>query len=615
MINLIQELLNLNNNTNNDCFNEIALHILYFIKIYNKELIITYGNYLQFIKDCKFILSNDDLTIILNKINTYNFTFNNETYIDIFFPLLKNIKKYKELYKTYDIITQNYNITDIILKNIEIPKYSRTVISLFSNFGEFDKIYKNNNYEKLFIYNQDKFENNIYYFNKLLTDNVNYKTNIIESNIIYDSKIVYNGDFIICHIPCNLKNILYTNCNNLIKKLKIRGTKAEPLLLQLTLQLLNKNGVAIIITPNSLLFGESIQHVETRKYLLNNYNLLKIIELNNKNSILYIKNEKITNEIEILKNNNINKINKNIINTDTYSLYFNDKVKDDIIQNTYNISDIINIYTKENNIIFNPEQKYLYTYKFNDLTIDFITETTEYNYLFITKDSTILSQDYLNEFMIHYLKKNKQSITKNKMEKISLDLLLKLKIPLINIELQNIIFSQIKLNNTTCLNNQKQIDNYIDIRDSFINNLILNPIKTQKINSIFEITNSLMDNTILCIKKNSLDVGKVDTINNVEYYYNNTNYFYLSFIDKEITNYKYYLYIIKYYYPIIYNASTQNKTYGLNKTFIENIDIPIISKSEEEHLIKVCDKFNDEINNLQNTITKLKEIDLFSVLY
>jgi type I restriction-modification system DNA methylase subunit len=105
-------------------------------------------------------------------------------------------------------------------------------------------------------------------------------------------------------------------CNK-IKKLKLRGTKFEPLLLQLVMMSLNKKARAVLIVPDILLFGDSAQAIETRKYLVENFLVKKIIKINDNlnvvkgshNSILYFEQGTDTKSIEIsqisLANNEI----------------------------------------------------------------------------------------------------------------------------------------------------------------------------------------------------------------------------------------------------------------------------------------------------------------------
>ena len=83
------------------------------------------------------------------------------------------------------------------------------------------------------------------------------------------------------------------------KDLKIRGTAAEPLFLQLFMEALNENGRCAVVVPDGVLFNESNLHQGTRKKLIEEFNLVKVITLNDKEfflntgvktSILYFEN-------------------------------------------------------------------------------------------------------------------------------------------------------------------------------------------------------------------------------------------------------------------------------------------------------------------------------------
>jgi type I restriction enzyme M protein len=65
-----------------------------------------------------------------------------------------------------------------------------------------------------------------------------------------------------------------------IKNMKIKGTQIEQLFLQLFINILNDNGRCAIIVLDGVLFNESYLHKNTRKYLIENFNLKKVIYLN-----------------------------------------------------------------------------------------------------------------------------------------------------------------------------------------------------------------------------------------------------------------------------------------------------------------------------------------------
>jgi hypothetical protein len=140
-------------------------------------------------------------------------------------------------------------------------------------------------------------------------------------------------DIIFFDFPNNKHNIIYTQCCEQIKKYKIRGTNATCLLLQLITSYLNINGEAIVIIPESFLYNNSKQAIDTRDHLYNNFNIKKIIHINN--DIYYYDIDRdlrsITNTMKncILKIKNIGKTNN--INISTIILKENK-----IVENQYN---------------------------------------------------------------------------------------------------------------------------------------------------------------------------------------------------------------------------------------------------------------------------------------
>lgn len=181
---------------------------------------------------------------------------------------------------------------------------------------------------------------------------------LIKDNTLYNDFKFGNGNrlqkakIILANEPMGLTNIIHANCCDRIKDLKIRGTKAEPLFLQLFMQTLDEGGRCAVIVPDGVLFNVAKLHVETRKYLIENFNLKKVMSMNDKLflntdvrvSILFFVNDgNKTNEVEFgdikliddnVKETNIIKVKYDDIKTTEYSLHApkykmgNDKFKD-----------------------------------------------------------------------------------------------------------------------------------------------------------------------------------------------------------------------------------------------------------------------------------------------
>jgi len=92
-------------------------------------------------------------------------------------------------------------------------------------------------------------------------------------------EILEKADVILANEPMGLKNIIHAECCERIREMKIRGTKAEPLFIQLFMEALDDGGRCAVIVPDGVLFNESAQHQGTRKHLVENFNLKKVTSL------------------------------------------------------------------------------------------------------------------------------------------------------------------------------------------------------------------------------------------------------------------------------------------------------------------------------------------------
>jgi type I restriction-modification system DNA methylase subunit len=156
--------------------------------------------------------------------------------------------------------------------------------------------------------------------------------------VLEDGTFIDKVDVILANEPFGLKNITHAECCDRIKDLKIRGTKAEPLFLQLMMLSLNPGGRCAVVVPDGVLFNDSNLHTGTREYLVKNLNLKKVTSLNGdfflntgvKSSVLYFINDGSTSQVEFselvmdqgkLKENTIYKVGiKNIV-ANEYSLF------------------------------------------------------------------------------------------------------------------------------------------------------------------------------------------------------------------------------------------------------------------------------------------------------
>lgn len=617
----------------------ICINILFLIEMKNElNNISIYDIFIKYISKYNnidiYILPSEILLLAIDIFNNLDLDLiKKELKINTFIEQLFNFVKKNKIYKNIIIkflephIT-NYNIIKTSKQYYDL-KDINSVMILFYGLGESYIPLLDINYKEICIYDKNKNINLLSVLNNKISYNINFENNIINSNIINDNIINKNVDLIICNISLDFKNIIYANCCNLIKKLKIRGTKAEPLILQLLMQLLNKNGTLLLYTPTSLLFNESNQHIKTRKYLIENFNIEKIINLENKKTLLIIKNNKEFKSIEVIKNNikfrgtsgictpkicsgaKYFTVDKANINKKTYVLNFI-QIPEQINIGTIKkkLKDII--YIKAKNEVDELTYKVLYNYKFNNFIIDIINKDVDYNYVFLTKDENIINQEFLNIYLLNFFNKNIEKITKGKMNKIICDLIDDLEISILPLTTQKLILEQINLNNIIINNNDLQIQNFIEILNKFIDSIIYNN-KKEELKDIFNIDTEINNKSSILIKKNSLSVGHVEKIINKEIYQNNTNYFYLNLIDISNNN-NYYYYLLKYYQKEFINNAFKNKSIGLSKNYLELFNIPILNNEEKENLMVICKYIYQQIDLLQNNNNLLKDINIVNLI-
>ncbi len=114
-------------------------------------------------------------------------------------------------------------------------------------------------------------------------------------------------DIILANMPFGLKGLKYADVHQSIKALGLNGTKSEPLFLQLMMVSLNKGGRCAVVVPDGMLVNNSKCHNGTRKYLLDNFELKRVIKMKGKffmntgiqPSILFFENSgKKTGQVE-----------------------------------------------------------------------------------------------------------------------------------------------------------------------------------------------------------------------------------------------------------------------------------------------------------------------------
>jgi len=107
----------------------------------------------------------------------------------------------------------------------------------------------------------------------------NPAVNLRTHDSLYGDLTQTGYDLILANMPFGLKGIKHAECCERVKDLKIRGTKSEPLFLQLMMVSLNRGGRCAVVVPDGMLVNGSSCHDETRKYLLDNFELKRVIKM------------------------------------------------------------------------------------------------------------------------------------------------------------------------------------------------------------------------------------------------------------------------------------------------------------------------------------------------
>ena len=606
----------------NDDFYDLFLEFVNYFpkKITNKE-VLTY----KISKEYFYILFNE---FINDKDNIISHIENNSL-INIFYNLYSTNKELKHYMKEFNLYFIDLNYIDYInniTKNIKV----NNVCNLYSGFGQFIYNFYDKNTTYLLV------DENIYlvlisYINFLLkyTDiqNIKFKVqNIITEDITNTmtntmTKDISNTkyDLVLANLPDDIRNLIYTNCNSKIKSLKIRGTKSEPLIIQYITQILNKTGIAIIKTPNSLLFCDSNQHILTRKYIIENFGI-EVINLNNKKSILIIKKTNIKKILfKFFDNDNNYEYTIEDIMKNKYSFYYYNYYKQ-IINNDLNkinkINEVIDIISFDKNnyngiidnyngIIdnYNGINDILYSYKNNNFSIDNIKNIKNADYIFITKNNSLYLQKYLNNELLALFNNINKNITKGKMDQLNIDFIKELSFVIPSIDIQNKLIEYNKNNND--LNNIIfiQIDSLELFKRNYINEIIINTDKIM-LSNICNISHETNKKNTIYINRNTINAGCINLTSTDKE--STTNNYYLNIFNNNFLH-DYLYFILLYYENDFKNIANTNKTISLSKNFIETFNIPILSKETQQEIINKLNQLNSSIHcllNLKSTIKK-----------
>ena len=643
---------------------ESIQHLILFVVLFNINLLVPENKSVDILN-----LYDSDITsfknIILSiknelniKLNIFNFDINN-IFFDIYDKII-TIFRYEsyinfdcffdDVFKFY-LNTENLSISKDYAKfynnkflskwlyNFAKPKIDKDhliilegnlkINSIINNFNNNDKNYYIDNVfgvqskniisdvNVLQLYRKSKF---------LFTKNITNDDVLI--NDFKSSKKTF--DIIFYDFPQGVHNIIHANCCKKIKNLKIRGTKGEPLLLQLIIGSLNKNGSAYLIVPDSLLFSDSIQHVETRKYLLENLCVNKIIQIDEqfyfnkgiKNSILLFENKNKTTKVDFSKisicceevnETYLNSFDINKIKNNVYSLYYKN-YQTDLSNKSIEFKYISDLFSFSNDKINNTNYIGLSKYYKNETSIKYVNDLeTEKFETIIYIDEKINPNIKSNVFMLRYLEnnlKNKfEQFTKGKMNQFDIDKIKSFKLPILSEEIQLAVCNYLEITDEMIkcnLNKICMITKMIDcvMKTIPINNMI-------ELSSISEIYEDNKECNLIGIIKNGLAAGTIYKINDISKIASNSHYII-------IKNNQYLFDFI--YHWLLYNEekikelSNLTPQASLNKSNLLSFKVPTINLEKQLDVISYCNEFESQINRYKLDNKAISDKDILSTV-
>ena len=150
----------------------------------------------------------------------------------------------------------------------------------YQKFFKDAKIDVNWNIHKHRIYGQDVINSSVCKAKMNLYVNTNMVCeNLVLRNSLTNDLQNTSFDIILANMPFGLKGVKHADCCERVKGLKIRGTKSEPLFLQLMMVSLAPGGRCAVVVPDGILVNPSSLHDETRKYLLDHFELKRVIKM------------------------------------------------------------------------------------------------------------------------------------------------------------------------------------------------------------------------------------------------------------------------------------------------------------------------------------------------
>jgi len=582
------------------------------------------------VDDC-FIahLNNENLSVVKDYVKYYN----NQN-------LVNWVVKLANIQQTDRILDANCKINSFYSAIIEANEIKKQKESLNKRlYG----LQSNNLYKTFFLIT------NLLKFGETLEANVSTNDPLINDIGINGSSMY---DLIFLDMPHGIHNVIHASCCQKIKKLKLRGTKAEPLLLQLVMTSLNKNGRGILIVPDSLLFSDSIQPVETREYLLNNFNVKKIIQIDEslywgskitrdlksqsstiKNSIMIFENNGKTKSVEFSKiieksnqvvESKLGEIKFEQFEPNGFMLYYNKYCEN--LKNTNNkilfmdvqelfeqVENLNGIGQEENLIAIEKNYKGLASIGIvnNNITHEILFK--QYNWFFKEKPMEMIVPNYCLWFLEYKLKSDPEKYTKGKMLQFDIKKINEIKIPIILKSKQTAVCSYLSVTNTLINENNKKIE----LCSGLINSLI-QTIPTDNMIKIELVCNLLQSNEIseedknnmIGIVKNGLGAGTVYLP--TTQISNNSHYLVIKNQNEFIRDYVFEF--LRYSQDKIKSDANLTPQPNLTKSFVINFMIPNISLENQKQIMSHCDVFTKSIERYTCSNSQIREKDIFSTI-
>lgn len=607
----------------------------------NQDLI-TYIKYVQsyFSENYKIFnlkIDIDDKTLldIYKSMSTFDECINYHEVINEVFKIListENLLDLREYIKYYN----NPLLTDWIYKLIDKKDYQDDKKSIF------DGNIKINSYLDLFK-QENKFglQTNDDIYEIILIQNFiknKFKINQIVNTDILSNSIKLNNELfnlIVFDFPNDKHNVVYTQCCEKIKKYKIRGTNSTCLLLQLITSCLNINGEAILIIPETILFNDSKQVIETRTHLFKNFEIEKIIHIDQslyyseidrdlksisntmKNCILKIINTGHTNKITVSKIRlNENQIVENHIVdinnvNDKCSFYYKDYIIKNKGGNAINykqVSEIFNLDVGGMNI--NTNDTYLilnktFNNKNSSIRISKIDNLDDKRHqIFISvKEEYSNDQTFYKYYLEYLIGKNPDHFYKRNNNQFDVSLISACQIPILSITQQNTICSYMVASKNIVNANNNNINLYNNMKNSVLENIPTTKLTT--LNEIADLVEEQTNKKLISILRNSISVGEVSLYQGK---LNNNAYYLLPKNNNFILEYMYYY--LKYKELLIKDMSKLTQQNNLIKSNLLSLEIPDINHDSQKEIVNICLEFDNNINvlKLNNNIIENKNI-------